>query len=229
MANRTIKQYFDELSNDYILAFEGKGNKFTEKIANRLFRSDTFQRRTECVVNIIKKIGVLDKTVLDIGCGPGHIDVLISQMGVRRVVGIDISQKMIEHATGLSLKYNVKEKCNFIVGDVFNVDFPRSDITLIIAVLEYQKNPEPLLKKVANSTNEWIILSHPKRIWWMIVLRKIFLQYIKGLPVYFHTNKQLSIMLKQLGFTEKEAYDLGRFTVVAFKRGYNEEKSNNDS
>ena len=220
MVNRTTKQYFDELSNDYILAFDGKGNRPTEKIANKLFRSDIFIKRTNCVVELIKKIGVQDKTVLDIGCGPGHISVLIAQMGASQVVGIDISQKMIEHAIGLSDKYNSKEKCIFTVGDALDTNLPRSDITLIIAVLEYHEKPELLLKKIADQTKEWIILATPKRIWWMIVLRKIYLQYLKGLPVFFHTNDKLSLPLEQLGFKNKEIYDLGRLEVIAFKKEY---------
>jgi SAM-dependent methyltransferase len=45
-----------------------------------------------------KESPVKDWSVLDVGCGTGHTTVSLCQMGVGRVIGLDFSQAMLDHA-----------------------------------------------------------------------------------------------------------------------------------
>lgn len=218
MKSSNIEQYFDDISEDYILAFDGNGKKFREKLANRLFRHDTFKKRTTCVLEIMKDLNVENKIVLDLGCGPGNVDIEVAKMGAKEIAGIDISSKMIGQAKMLAESHNLSNKCSFFVADIGDYKYPKNDITLAIAVLEYQEDVNQILKKISESADKHIILSEPKKIWWMLLLRKIFIQYMKGLKIYFHDRDNLLHILGQYGFKKVKQYDLGRFDVMLFEK-----------
>ena len=46
---------------------------------------------------------VKGKNILDIGCGAGGHDRKLIELGAKSILGIDISKKMLEEATGLEL------------------------------------------------------------------------------------------------------------------------------
>jgi SAM-dependent methyltransferase len=62
--------------------------------------------------------------ILDIGCGPGWTSLLLARAGFR-VVGVDISERMIEIATERSALEN--SPAEFVVGDMEDLDLGRGD------------------------------------------------------------------------------------------------------
>lgn len=64
--------------------------------------------------------------VLEIGCGPGEIADYLKMKG-SDIVGIDISEKMIEIARSLN------PDIEFRVGDVFGLDYPDASVAGIVA------------------------------------------------------------------------------------------------
>jgi len=64
--------------------------------------------------------------VADLGCGPGHVAKYLSDQGVR-MVGVDLSPKMIACATHLA------PEVAFKVGDVHTLDFEDGSLAGIIA------------------------------------------------------------------------------------------------
>lgn len=63
-------------------------------------------------------------SVLDMGCGPGWTSLFLAQAGFE-VVGVDISERMIEIARERSARDNVAAE--FVVGDMDDLDLGRSD------------------------------------------------------------------------------------------------------
>jgi phosphoethanolamine N-methyltransferase len=63
----------------------------------------------------LEGISLRGKTVLDIGCGLGGVDLhLLRQHGALQVTGIDIDPALIERSRQLAHKYQVAERLNFI-------------------------------------------------------------------------------------------------------------------
>lgn len=68
-----------------------------------------------------------DRTVLDIGCGPGHTTAYLTLLGVS-ATGVDLSPKMIELAS------KAFPQTNFAVGNLFALDYPSSSIEGVLAL-----------------------------------------------------------------------------------------------
>ena len=86
------------------------------------------------------------KTVLDLGCGYGWHSKYASLMGAEKVIGIDISRRMIEKAKTINCEKNIEyEVCN-----LEDYSYPEDTYDLVISnlVLHYIENLEDIYRKV---------------------------------------------------------------------------------
>ncbi|MFT5503799.1 MAG: 2-polyprenyl-3-methyl-5-hydroxy-6-metoxy-1,4-benzoquinol methylase [Gammaproteobacteria bacterium] len=62
----------------------------------------------------LETIDLVGKTVLDIGCGLGGVDIhLVKQLGAASVTGIDIEEHLIERCQELAKRHNLSNRLNF--------------------------------------------------------------------------------------------------------------------
>lgn len=88
--------------------------------------------------------------VLDLGCGMGQFTAYCADSGANRVVGVDISEKMIEYARA----YHVGDNIEYIKVAVEDVRFPDKSFDLIVSsfVMHYVADYIGLLQNV----NRWL-------------------------------------------------------------------------
>jgi ubiquinone/menaquinone biosynthesis C-methylase UbiE len=83
-------------------------------------------------------------SVLDLACGDGHYTRIFKKMGASRVVGVDISTKMIELATVADKREPLG--IEYLVGDARSVHFTASfDVVLAAYLLNYARSEQDLL------------------------------------------------------------------------------------
>jgi ubiquinone/menaquinone biosynthesis C-methylase UbiE len=83
-------------------------------------------------------------SVLDLACGDGHYTRVFKKMGASRVVGVDISTKMIELATAANKGEPLG--IEYLVGDARSVHFRASfDVVLAAYLLNYARSEHDLL------------------------------------------------------------------------------------
>ncbi|MGN9163668.1 class I SAM-dependent methyltransferase [Tissierellaceae bacterium HCP3S3_D8] len=92
------------------------------------------------------------KTILDIGCGYGHNSLIFAQNGAKKVIGIDLSQKM--------LKVAKKESCHSCI-EYLRMDMSelstltqKFDIVYSSLAFHYVENFQKLIKDVYAVLNE---------------------------------------------------------------------------
>jgi ubiquinone/menaquinone biosynthesis C-methylase UbiE len=88
---------------------------------------------------------VKGKTVLDLGCGAGELCRRISVMGAGSVIGVDISENMLELA-----KKDVPAGVNFLKSAMEDLRFQPESCDLVVNSLafHYVKDLQELLKKI---------------------------------------------------------------------------------
>src|SRR3989441_3802240 len=83
---------------------------------------------------------LVDKTVIDFGCGKGEEAVEIAMRGARRVVGVDIRSDLLEIAHASAERAGVSDCCTFT-----EVPSERADVIVSLDAFEHYENPaEPL-------------------------------------------------------------------------------------
>ncbi len=90
-----------------------------------------------------------DESVLDIGCGPGHLAGLLRDVGVARYCGFDFSEARIGFARAT---YPDRE---FHVADIFETDLFETvdyDTAVCTEVLEHIERDHDVLRKIKSGT-----------------------------------------------------------------------------
>jgi len=93
-----------------------------------------------------------EEDILDIGCGPGHITKKIAQSTKGTVLGIDVSQGMIEQAVSSNkelpnLKYSVMDAESFELNTKF-------DVIVCNSCFQWFQKPEQVLMRCFNVLKE---------------------------------------------------------------------------
>ncbi len=154
----SVKKFF----NDYVEDFDaiyGEKQTFLKTLVNSFFRQSMKERFERTIMNCYP---INDKTVLDVGCGPGHYCIALAQNGAKEVLGIDFSKEMIKTAEKKAISNKLSHKCNFIVADVnsFNPK-QKFDYAIVMGVMDYIDTPEKFIKKLLSLVNDKILFSFP--------------------------------------------------------------------
>ena len=93
-----------------------------------------------------------NKTILDLGCGFGQNTKLLTDRGASRVVGVDVSQKMLE----LAFKINNSDKVRYLCLDMNDINRINGKFDLVISSLavHYVKDFKTLITNIYNLLNE---------------------------------------------------------------------------
>ncbi len=206
--NKT-KSFFDEYSVDFNSIYATNG--LLNKLINKLFRKSMLVRMQKTIDYCQPVKG---KTVLDIGCGPGHYAVLFAQMGAKEVFGIDFSDKMIKIAIDLAKQKNIQQNCIFKVQDIYDLKNVHYDYTILMGFMDYIVDPKKLIKHVLNLTNETAVFSFPCSEGFLAFQRKI--RYMFKCPLYLYSLEKVTNLFANInGFSSKiEKIDRDYFVVV---------------
>ena len=103
-----------------------------------------------------------NKKVLDLGCGTGEVDIVLSSFGAK-CYGIDFNQLSIDRANNLKKKYYIKN-VNFKKLKIEDYKIKKNffDISISFGVIAHVYDREKLFQKLVNSTkkNGYIILGY---------------------------------------------------------------------
>ncbi|SKA79317.1 Methyltransferase domain-containing protein [Caloramator quimbayensis] len=73
--------------------------------------------------NVVKNVD----TCLDIGCGKGELSFMLSKQS-KRVIAVDLADKMIERAKILHVNKNI----DYICGNILDMEFENNSLDVII-------------------------------------------------------------------------------------------------
>lgn len=207
------KDYWDGQVNDFDSIYARSKSRFDNWI-DATFRWDMYARFDYAMEN---SEPIQGRTFLDVGCGTGRYALEFARRGARRVVGIDIAEKMLAVCEQRAREARLEDRCTFIHADLTQYSFDsKFEVCVGMGLFDYIREPLPVLTKMREVTSDRAIMSFPRFWTWRAPVRKVRLA-LRGCDVYFYTKERLGALLKQAGFKRYALSRVGQlYCVTAF-------------
>jgi ubiquinone/menaquinone biosynthesis C-methylase UbiE len=158
VSDRT-SQFFDRYAVDFDSIY-GNDNRALERLANRLFRRAMLVRYEKTLAGCQPIAG---RTVIDIGCGPGHYGIALARAGAGQVVGLDFAAGMLKIARERAAACGVAKRCQFVLGDFLTHPFPEPfDYGIVMGFMDYVSDPLAVIDRVLQIVRKRAFFSFPK-------------------------------------------------------------------
>lgn len=136
------------------------------------------------------------KSVIDIGCGPGHYGITLAKKGANYVCGIDFAEGMINLARQNAKYAGMEHICNFILGDftIYAIN-DKFDYSIIMGFMDYIEKPGKIIEKVLSITKSKAFFSFPVGEGILAWQRK--LRYKKRCDLFMYKMEQLQSLFEK--------------------------------
>lgn len=199
-----VRAYFERAADSFDKLYNEEGQTPFWRWVNSRFRTDIVARFLHTCSHISD---VKAQSVLDVGCGSGRYLAAFAQLGVRRLVGIDLSQPMLDLAhrqiDGVNHRNTDLICANF---DDFATD-EKFDVVVAMGFFDYQVDPVSVLSKMRRLARHSVIASFPSRHWFRTPFRRVRYR-LKRCPVYFYGHEQIAEIAEQAGYAYIETTKL---------------------
>jgi len=186
MAVDRTQGFFHQYANDFDAIYANRGG-LVEGFVNRTLRK-SMRLRFEKSVEGCRPIE--GRSVLDVGCGPGHYSITLAQRGAGRVVGLDFADGMIQLAAKHASDAGVGARCKFQSGDFLAYQSPEKfDYVIVMGFMDYMADPRKIIDKVLSLTSSKAFLSFPAAGGFLAWQRKM--RYKSRCDLFLYTEQQL--------------------------------------
>jgi len=213
-ATPSTSEFFHSYAKDFN-AIYGNKNTPLNNLINKYLRKSMKLRYDSTIEGCMPIAG---KSVIDIGCGPGHYGVELARRGAGRVLGVDFAKGMLEIAQANAERLGVKDKCTFKEGDFLT--FPvteKYDYAIVMGFMDYIKDPRKLIEKVLSVTTGKAFFSFPIDGGLLAWQRKK--RYKSRCELYMYTLPQLQELFGGLTGKKVDIVKAGRDYFVTVHMG----------
>lgn len=213
--SKDVSVFFDGYAHDFssIYKEDTKKRSSFDKLMDKLFRKD-IEDRFDRTVNGISKDSI--KTVLDIGCGPGHFVVKFLEQG-KKVTALDIAPSMLEITKQRVQAMGREDEVEFILEDYSEHKFNQKfDAACVMGFFDYVEDPVSVLKKLLQEVDKEIYISIPGDKGFLAWQRKIRYR-MRNCPLYLYSLDYLTQCLKEAGcyeLSEIAKTERGHFVTI---------------
>lgn len=189
-----VAAYFNKHAESFDGIYSGEKH-FLFRCWDRLTRQNIAQR-LEYTLSEFDPIH--NKSVLDIGCGPGRYCFIYAELGANKIRGVDISKQMIAVAKSKCNLNPIYSKCEFEVSNIMDV-VGKHDYISAMGFFDYINEPEMVLKHIRTMTPEKFVCSFPARMSFRYPFRKLWFK-LHNTPVLFYSQKEIIQLLESANF-----------------------------
>lgn len=190
-----IKQLFNRYADEFDSIYGDSRNAFQRWIDNRFRQS--MRIRFEKTIACCRPIE--GKTVLDVGCGPGHYSVLLASQGAAKVLGVDVAPRMVELARTYAKQKGVEGRCQFLETDImqYHPETP-FDYTIVMGIMDYISEPESFIRHLMALTRSMICLSFPDDAGFLAWQRRLRYRWDSGCELSLYAEDRLRSLLESI-------------------------------
>jgi SAM-dependent methyltransferase len=199
-----VRAYFERAAAtfDRLYAEERQGPLMRR--LNRRFRSDIARR---FVMALQHAQAINADSVLDVGCGSGRYLCALAGIGVGRLVGIDVSEPMLELARA-HLRETPASRVDLVHGEFMGwATEERFDLVVAMGFFDYQSDPAAALRRMRELSRHSIMASFPSVHWFRTPFRR-FRYLWKRCPVHFYRRAQVAEFGRLIGATRTEIAEI---------------------
>jgi len=192
MSGDRTQVFFHQYAHDFDAIYSNRGGLFNG-IVNGLFRRSMKLRYLETLAGCQPIEG---KTVLDVGCGPGHYAITLAQRGAAHVLGIDFAEGMLQIAAEHARASGVGYRCQFQQADFLQFRSTEPfDYVILMGFMDYMAEPRPIIEKALSLARSKAFFSFPVGGGVLAWQRK--LRYRSRCELYMYTRDQLTEMFSR--------------------------------
>jgi 2-polyprenyl-3-methyl-5-hydroxy-6-metoxy-1,4-benzoquinol methylase len=197
--------FFDAYAKDFN-AIYGNENTLVNGVVNKLFRKSMMLRYEKSLAGCQPIQG---KTVIDIGCGPGHYSVALAAQGAARVLGVDFAPGMIDISRKRAEGAGVADRCTFTLGDFLAVSGDEKfDYAIVMGFMDYIEDAGALMRKVLGVCRGKAFFSFPADGGPLAWQRR--LRYRSRCELYMYTEPQIRSLVSALGVKSSSIEPISR-------------------
>ncbi len=168
-------------------AIYGNRNTLLERLVNRWFRKSMRLRFERTLAACSPAAG---RSILDVGCGPGHYSIALARKGAGEVLGLDIAPGMIALARSHAEQAGMANRCRFAEEDFMTR--PASvvfDHVVVMGVMDYVAAAGPFVTRVLAATRRSAYFSFPAAGGPLAWQRK--LRYRRRCPLFLYREEEV--------------------------------------
>ena len=192
--NDRTSHFFDDYAADFDSIY-GNDNRALERVANRLFRRAMVVRYEKTLAGCQPIQG---RSVIDIGCGPGHYSIALARAGVEKVIGLDFAPGMLKIARERAASYGVADRCTFALDDFLTYPVPEKfDYAIVMGFMDYIRDPRVVIDRVLEITRGRAFFSFPKAGGLLAWQRKM--RYRNRCDLFLYREDEIQSLLSPTG------------------------------
>jgi 2-polyprenyl-3-methyl-5-hydroxy-6-metoxy-1,4-benzoquinol methylase len=208
MATEKTAQFFDGYARDFDAIYGTKNSVFSN-IVNKLFRQSMKQRY---LLTLEGCAPIAGRTVLDVGCGPGHYSLELARRGAGKVLGIDFADGMLDLARG-SAAHDQLKSVTFERADFLKAAYPEPfDYVIVMGFMDYVRDARAMVERALAVTRSRAFFSFPLDGGLLAAQRRI--RYKKRCDLFLYTEAQVRGLFDGLTGVRIETRNLRRDLFV---------------
>jgi len=150
--------FFHRYAGDFDAIYSNRGGAFNSTV-NRLFRKSMKLRFEKSIAGCNPIEG---RSVLDVGCGPGHYAITLAQRGAGQVLGIDFADGMLHLAAEHARRVGVGDRVEFRQADFLTFTAAgRFDYLIVMGFMDYMPEPAKVVANALSLTRSRAFFSFP--------------------------------------------------------------------
>jgi magnesium-protoporphyrin O-methyltransferase len=194
------------------------------KMYARRFKKGKLEKEQQFLLEGIRKAGLKNASVLDIGCGVGQLHLTLLKEGAARATGVDMAEGMLSKARTFAAANGVAEKTDYILGDFVSVskNIEAADIAMLDKVVCCYEFLNDLLDASTAKANSIYALTHPAEHWLiklsfllLIGVRKLFRADFRP---YWHDWNAMRQEIERRGFRQVHQNATFWWNVLVYQR-----------
>jgi len=147
-------------------------SKFFSFFAHRSrkhFEKKGFEASQKQLLEGLEQIGYQGATLLEIGCGVGHLHQSLLENGASTAAGIDLAPKMLSEARGWADERGLGDRVEYLEGDFMELDenVEMADVCLLDKVVCCYPDAPGLLHRSLAKTGQTYALTYPRDRWFV--------------------------------------------------------------